>query len=137
MDLLRRIKFFGFGFVLGMIILMYILGRRGCKSVNHMKVDELISQYTIWSSKAKCKRKLLGLENDSIYFKTMTKLRVNYSNTDVRATPCGIYKLEPINRDSIKFELTIFDCDTISKIDDIRIYDNSLNCRCDSLTIKN
>ena len=102
-----------------------------------MKVDELISQYTIWSPIAKCKRNLLGLENDSVYFKTMTKLRVNYSNTDVRAMPCGIYKLEPINRDSVGFELTILDCDTISKIDDILIYDNSLNCRCDSLAIKN
>jgi hypothetical protein len=133
MDLLRRLKFFGFGFVLGMIILLYILGRRGCKSVNHMKVDELISQYTIWSPKAKCKKKLLGLENDSTYYKTMSKLRVNYSTSDVRGIPCGIYNLEPIHRDSLKFEITIFDCDTISKIDDIHIYDKAMNCSCDSL----
>jgi hypothetical protein len=133
MDFLRRLKFFGFGFVLGMIILLYVLGRRGCKSINHMKVDELISQYTIWSDKAKCKREALGLSADTTYYKTLTKMRVNYNKSDVRATPCGIYRLEPIHRDSIPFELTICDCDTISRIDDIDIFNPKIITDCDTL----
>ena len=87
-----------------------------------MKVDELISQYTVWSPKAKCKRKALGIDEDTIYFKTMSTYRVNYDKSDVRAEPCGIYRLEPMNRDSGKFEMTICDCDTISRVDDIDIY---------------
>lgn len=132
MDFLRRIKLFGFGFVIGMIILLYILGKRGCRSVNHMKVDELISQYTVWSPKADCKRKALGLTVDTIFYKVMSRYRVNYEKSNVRAEPCGIYRLEPMNRDSAKFELTICDCDTISKVDDISIF-NQYSVNCDSV----
>jgi hypothetical protein len=128
-DLLRRFKFFGFGFVIGMIILIYIIGKKGCRSVNHMKVDELVSQYTAWSPKAKCKRDALGLDNDTAYFKTMARYRVNYAKSDVHAEPCGIYRLEHLNKDSAKFEITICDCDTTSKIDDIDIFGKyKVNC---------
>ncbi|MFN5459221.1 MAG: hypothetical protein ACK5AY_04870 [Bacteroidota bacterium] len=132
MDFTRRIKLFGFGFIIGMIILLYIFGKRGCKGVNHMKVDELISQYTIWSPKAQCKRKALGIEVDTVYFKTMSRFRVNYDKSDVRAEPCGIYRLEPMNRDSGKFEITICDCDTVSRIDDIDLFVK--NNSCDSIS---
>ena len=97
-----------------------------------MKVDELISQYTVWSPKADCKRKALGLTVDTIFYKVMSRYRVNYEKSNVRAEPCGIYRLEPMNRDSAKFELTICDCDTISKVDDISIF-NQYSVNCDSV----
>lgn len=133
MEFTRRIKLFGFGFILGMIILLYIFGKRGCRSVNHMKVDELISQYTIWSPKAKCKRDALGLSVDSLYFKHMSRFRVNYEKSNIRAEPCGIYRLEHMNADSARFELTICDCDTISKIDDIDLLKSS-HSACDTVS---
>ena len=132
MDFTRRIKLFGFGFIIGMIILLYIFGKRGCKGINHMKVDELISQYTVWSPKAECKRKALGLEVDTVFYKVMSRYRVNYEKSKVRAEPCGIYRLEPIHKDSAKFELTVCDCDTISKIDDIDVFER-FNVNCDSV----
>lgn len=129
MNFLTRLKFYGFGFVIGLIILMVIMSKKGCRSVNHMKVDELISQYTEWSPKAKCKRTALGLDVDTVYFKTMSKYRVNYAKSDVHKEPCGIYRLEPLNPDSAKFEITICDCDTTSKIDDIDIFPKyNINC---------
>jgi hypothetical protein len=131
-DFFKRLKFFGFGFVIGMIILMVILSKRGCRSVNHMKVDELISQHTEWTPIAKCKREALGMKEDTMYYKVMSRYRVNYSKSDVRAQPCGYYRLEPVNRDSAKFEITIYDCDTISKIIDIDIF-SQYKTGCDSL----
>ncbi len=75
----------------------------------------------------------MGLKEDSAYYKMLSKnYRVNYSKSDVRAKPCGIYRLEPLNRDSGKFEITIYDCDTISKILDMDIF-SQFKTGCDSL----
>lgn len=132
MTFIQRLKLYGAGFVLGMIILLYILGQKGCRSTNHMKVDELVSQYTIWSPKAQCQREALGLDKDTFYYKVMAGYRVNYSKSEVHKDPCGIYRLEPLKRDSARFDITICDCDTISKIDIIDVYPG-IKLPCDSI----
>jgi hypothetical protein len=125
----QRLKFYGFGFVLGAIILVMILSKKKCRGMNEMKVVELVSQTRIVSPKAQCKLKALGLSGDTAFIYAMKNFRVNYALSDIHRKPCGIYKLEPQNPDSAMFNITICDCDTVSTIDDIDVFPKyKVNC---------
>ncbi|MBC7864903.1 MAG: hypothetical protein IAF38_18150 [Bacteroidia bacterium] len=129
MEFKQRLKFYGVGFVIGLIILIYITK---CKSTNHMKVDELASQYKVFSKKAVCKLKGLGL-NDTTFIKELAKYRVNYAKSEIHAKPCGIFVLEPMKPDSAMFNLTVCDCDTFSVIKDIDVFPK-YKTNCDSVS---
>ena len=127
----QRLKFFGFGFVIGAIILIYILTQRKCRGMNQMKVDELASQQMRLSDKVKCKKNALGL-NDTTFIYAFKHFRVNYAASDIHKKPCGIYRLETTQPDSTKFNVTVCDCDTISIIDDLDLLP-SVKAICDSI----
>jgi hypothetical protein len=134
MTFLQRLKFYGAGFVIGMIILIYILGQKGCRGTNEMKVVELASQKKIYSEKARCKLKALGLNDSTIDDELMKmKYRVVYEKSDIHLKPCGIYRLESQKPDSARFHLTVCDCDTVSEIKDIEIFAKYITTNCDSL----
>ena len=127
----QRLKYYSFGFVIGAIILVIILNKRGCRGLTEMKVVELISQKRILSPNAKCKLGALGLLGDTAFVFEMKKYRVNYTLSDIHKKPCGIYRLVPLANkiDSTKFNITICDCDTVSIINDVDLFTNyKVNC---------
>ncbi len=133
MNFLGRLKFYGFGFGLGLLVVYALFGNRSCTSPNEIKMKELISQYTdtVLSSKVKCKliylkksEKLLKLE--------LRHFEVNYDLSTVRKKPCGEYFIQPKIDYASKYNynLIIYDCDTISKINDINIISvNTCSCQ--------
>jgi hypothetical protein len=130
MDFLRRLKLYGFGFMLGLVIIYAMFGTRSCTTANEMKMQELLYQQFELSPKASCKLKCLK-KNVPLLKLELKQFEVNYGLTDVHKEPCGSYYIEPKEqyKKEHHYRLVINDCDTISRIDDINI-DATINCAC-------
>lgn len=126
----QRLRFYGIGFGIGLLVVFAIFGNRSCVSVNEQKMQELVFQDFELSSKAQCKLKCLKF-NEQLLKIELRNFEVNYDYTSVHAQPCGQYFIQPKKGfEKYKFNLVIQDCDTISKIFDITITDPSVKCDC-------
>jgi hypothetical protein len=132
MTFLGRLKFYGFGFALGLCVLYAMFGTRSCVTPNEMKMQELVHQQFRLSEKARCKLNCLD-KNEALLKLALRHFEVNYDLSSVHKTPCGEYYIQPKKEhaDKQNFRLVILDCDTISQIDDISITSaNSATCNC-------
>jgi hypothetical protein len=122
MNFLKRLKFYGFGFGLGCLIIYAMFGTRSCVSPNEQKMQELVFQEFKYSEKVMCKLNYLK-KNIMLLKIELRHFEVNYDLSTVRKEPCGEYFIQP-KKDFAKqynYQLVINDCDTISRIDDISI----------------
>lgn len=125
-----RLKFYGIGFGIGLLTVFAIFGNRSCTTPNEIKMQQLVFQYMELSDKAKCKLKCLR-KNEALLKIELRHFEVNYDVSDVHKDPCGEYYIQPKKEyDSLyNYKLIIYDCDTISRINDINI-SSSLDCKC-------
>lgn len=130
MNFLRRLKFYGFGFGLGLLIVYTVFGTRSCVSPNEQKMQELVFQSFQLSDKAKCKLKCL-MKNELLLKIELRHFEVNYDLSSVHNKPCGEYFIQPKKEFESEhhYNLVISDCDTISKINDINIISTN-TCAC-------
>ncbi len=127
MTFAQRLKFYGIGFGIGILMVFVIFGNRSCVSVNEQKMQELVFQHFELSEKAECKLKCLHY-NAFLLKIELRNFEVNYDITNVHAKPCGQYFVQPKEGFKYKFNMVIQDCDTISKILDINITDPKVVC---------
>lgn len=130
MNFLKRIKFYGFGFGLGLLIVFAMFGTRSCVSPNEQKMQELVFQNFKLSEKANCKLKCM-MKNELLLKVELRHFEVNYDLSTIHKEPCGEYYIEPKKEfaNQYHYNLIISDCDTISKIDDINI-SSTYSCNC-------
>lgn len=130
MDFKRRLRLYGFGFVLGLAIVYGMFGTRSCTTPNELKMQELVSQKFNMSEKALCKLKCLR-KNELLLKVELRHFEVNYDVSAPRLKPCGEYYIQPKEEyaSQYNYKLVIYDCDTISTIRDISIT-NTLSCSC-------
>lgn len=130
MNFLKRLKFYGFGFSLGLLIVFSMFGTRSCVSPNEQKMQELVFQNFKLSQKATCKLKCI-LKNELLLKIELRHFEINYDLSNVHKEPCGDYYIQPKKEYANKYnyKLIINDCDTISKIDDISVATTSCNCQ--------
>jgi hypothetical protein len=131
MDFLRRLKFYGFGFLLGLLVVYAMFGTRSCTTTNEMKMQELLYQDMRLSPLAACKLKCMK-KNIPLLKLELKQFEVNYDLTKVHAEPCGEYFVQPKkeHEKDYSYRLVIYDCDTVSRVDDISVTGlNDCNCR--------
>jgi hypothetical protein len=131
MTFLRRLKLYGIGFGLGLLIVYAMFGTRSCTTVNEMKMQELVFQHFEFSEKAKCKLKCLW-KNESLLKIELRHFEVNYDLSTVRQEPCGEYFVQPraTHSSEYNYNLLMLDCDTITRINDINVTTtNTCNCQ--------
>lgn len=130
-DLYRRLKLYGFGVLLGIIVVMFIYKGKGCKMPGSMKLEELSFQQKEFSTIVKCKMECLKVEEKEL-LELFTKGKINYDKSEVRTKPCGTYIIEGVTQTKKQLELTVADCDTISKIITfVSIAQPNTNCGCE------
>lgn len=122
-----RIKLYLFGFLLGLLILAIILKGKKCSSVNEMKLIEITDQTILLSDKAKCQLNFLNIPQDSLRLFLQNNFRINYDKSEVRTIPCGKLFVEGSKKNA-PFSLVIFDCDTVSRIDEFLLSPNCIQC---------
>jgi hypothetical protein len=130
MNFLQRLKFYGIGLGLGLLIVYAMFGTRSCVSPNEIKMQELVFQDFRLSEKAQCKLKCMK-KNEALLKVELRHFEVNYGASDVHKEPCGQYMVEPKKEHASEYNysLLMMDCDTITKIDDINIT-SSNTCAC-------
>ncbi len=130
MNFWQRLKFYGFGLVLGLMIVYAMFGTRSCVTPNELKMQELVFQHFQLSEKAQCKLKCLR-KNEALLKIELRHFEVNYDLSTVRKEPCGEYFIQPKEGYEVEYnyKLVMLDCDTITKINDISITTANA-CRC-------
>lgn len=124
----QRLKFYLVGFSIGLLVLASIINKRGCKGINTQKVEELVYQKWEISDVLRCKINCLGFTSDSLFLNDLKNCKVNYSNSDVHAKPCGKYVLESSVKCANTYTLLVADCDSVSKLLDV-VTKNACNCK--------
>jgi hypothetical protein len=113
MTFIRRLKLFGFGFVLGLIMVYFIFGHRRCTGNSVLKIQELNFQTYKYSDSFRFSMRQLNM--DSTWFiKHLNWFQVDFKHSQVHAKPFGIYRLIPDSSGSKNFTITITDQDSIT-----------------------
>jgi hypothetical protein len=124
----HRLKFYLIGFVIGSLVLMSILSKKGCKGVNTQKIEELTYQKWQISDAMRCKLKCAGFASDSLFLADVKTCTVNYSESNVHEEPCGKYVLESSKKSAANYTLLVADCGTTSKLLDVTTK-SACNCK--------
>lgn len=129
MTFLKRLRLYGIGFALGLAIVYGMFGTRSCVSPNEMKMQELVFQHFELSPTAKCKLDCIK-KNEALLKIELRHFEVDYDVSSPRKEPCGEYFVKPKKEHAAmyNYSLVMLDCDTITRINDIRI-DNTV-CHC-------
>lgn len=122
MNFWRRLKLYGLGFGMGLLIVWAMFGNRSCVSPNEQKMQELVFQYFKLSDRAKCKLQCLR-KNELLMKIELRHFEVNYDLSTIHKDPCGEYYVQPKPEfaSQYNYKMLIYDCDTISRVDDIVI----------------
>jgi hypothetical protein len=120
-DLFRRLKFYGFGFCIGLLAVSMIYKGRGCQMPASAKLEELGWQKLEYSQHGSCRMECRHISTADITELLGTgqvqgKGKVNYDKSDVHAKPYPTYAIEGVTGAGKKLRIVIADCDTISKI---------------------
>lgn len=128
MTFLGRLKFYGIGFGIGLLMVYAIFGTRTCESPKEIKLQQLVFQHMQLSEKAKCKLKALG-KNEALLKIELRHFEIDYDASDIHKDPCGQYFIQPKPEfaSQYNYKLVINDCDTISRINDISVTDAKAN----------
>ena len=120
MNFLQRLKFYGIGLAIGLLLVYGMFGTRSCVTPNQQKMQELVFQHFELSDRAKCKLQCLK-KNELLMKIELRHFEVNYDLTTVHKEPCGEYFIQPKAEyaDKYNYKLIMLDCDTITKVNDI------------------
>ncbi len=130
-DLYRRLRLYGFGFLLGILVVSFIYKGRGCQLPSSAKMEELSYQKLEFTKHGACRMECRGITEDEI--KQLLKSgKINYDKSNVRDKPCGTYAIEGNTADGQHIRVVIADCDSISRV--VTAIDLNLEkdtCSCD------
>lgn len=137
-DLYRRLKFYGFGLVLGIVLVASVLNKnKGCQLPSSAKLEELGWQKLEYTKHGTCRmecrhiteaeiRELLGTGA------TQGKGKVNFDKSEVHDKPFPTYAIEGTTTSGKSLRIVIADCDTISRVVtaiDLKMENDSCECR--------
>lgn len=115
-----RLKFYGIGFGIGLLMVYAIFGTRSCTTPGEIKMEQLTSQYFQLSDKAKCKLKCMR-KNEALLKVELRHFEINYDVSEIHKKPWGEYFIQPKKEYSNHYNYTFImeDADTITRIYDI------------------
>ena len=136
-DLIRRFKFYGFGFVLGMLVVSVVYKGKGCQLPSSAKMEELGWQKLEYSKHATCRMECRHITETEIRELLGTgakpgKGKVNYAKSNVHEKPYPTYAIEGITSDGKDLRIVIADVDTISRVVtaiDLKMEHDSCDCK--------
>ena len=114
-DLYRRFKLYGFGLLLGILLVNFVYKGKGCQMPGSAKLEELSYQKLELTKPGACRMECRNISEAEI--KDLLKTgKINYSKSEVRDKPCGTYAVEGTTKDGQNVRIVIADCDTISRV---------------------
>ncbi len=130
-DLYRRFKLYGFGLLLGILLVNFVYKGKGCQMPGSAKLEELSYQKLELTKHGACRMECRNISEAEI--KDLLKTgKINYSKSEVRDKPCGTYAVEGTTKDGQNVRIVIADCDTISRVVtaiDLGLEKDSCSCK--------
>lgn len=130
-DLYRRFKFYGFGFLLGILLCTILFRGRSCKMPASAKMEELAFQKLELTQHGECRMKCRNITYDEI--KDVLKTgKINYDKSNVHEKPYGTYAVEGKTTDGQNVRIIIADCDSISRVVtaiDLKMENDTCDCK--------
>ncbi len=114
-DLIRRFKLYGFGLLLGILIVSVVYKGKGCQMPGSAKLEELSWQKLEYTKHGECRMLCRGITEAEIK-QVLKSGKVNYDKSDVHDKPFPTYAVEGVTADGQNVRIVIADCDTISKV---------------------
>ena len=139
-DLYRRIKFYGFGLVLGFILVGSVLTKnKGCQTPTSAKLDEISSKTLVYCNDSSCYItqaeivELIGVWKTGTE-QTVGKGKVNFDNSDPRAEhhPNPTFEVKGIIASGKNLRIEIAVIDSIAKVVkaiDLKMPNDSCVCK--------
>jgi hypothetical protein len=136
-DLYRRFRLYGFGFLIGLLIVSFVYKGKGCQLPNSAKMEELGWQKLEYTEHANCRMKCRNITEADIRQvlgkgETKGTGKVNYSKSDVHHKPYPTYAIEGLTSTGKSLRIIIDDVDSISKVVttiDLRMENDSCDCK--------
>lgn len=122
MNFSTRLKFYGIGFGIGLLMVYAMFGTRSCNTPGEIKIGQLMSQHMEFSPLVKCKLKC-AQKNEALLKLELRHFEINYDLSEVHHEPCGQYFIQAKKEYAEMYNYTLImnDCDTITNIYDINI----------------
>lgn len=114
-DLKRRLKLYGFGVVLGLIVVSFIYKGKGCKMPGSLKLEELAYQKLEYTLHGECRMTCRNITSEELK-EILKNGKVNYDKSEVHGEPCPTYAVEGTTTTNKQLRIVIADCDTISRV---------------------
>lgn len=130
-DLYRRLRFYGFGFLLGLLAVSFIYKGKGCKMPSSLKLEELGRQKLEYTQHGECRMKCRNISETEIK-EVLKSGKVNYDKSEVHDKPCPSYAVEGKTASGKELRIVIADCDTISRVVttiDLKMEHDNCDCK--------
>lgn len=120
-DLIRRFKLYGFGLLLGTLIVSFVYKGKGCQLPGSAKMEELNWQQLEYTDKGTCFATCNEIA-DSVIKGVLIRGKVNYDKSDVHADPYPTYAIEGSIEGGKNIRMIIVDVDTVSKLQEVHYF---------------
>lgn len=136
-DLIRRLKLYGLGLLLGILVVRFVYKGKGCQLPSSAKMEELGWQKLEYSKHAACRMECRHITEAEIREllgngESPGKGKVNYNKSDVHEKPYPTYAIEGITASGKELRIVIADVDTISRVVttiDLKMDTDSCDCK--------
>ncbi len=127
-DFIRRLKFYIFGLLIGVLLVNVITKGKACQMPSTVKLEELYSQWMRYDETARCQMNCRGISEKEVRG-ILEKGSVNYSESNVHEKPFGRYAVD-VEAKGKELRFIIEDRDTLSMVMKVLIVEGKDTCIC-------
>ena len=113
MSFIRRLKLFGIGFIMGLLIVYILFGQRQCTGNSELKIQELRHQPHFFSDSF-LQQSVLHHIDTTVFTRHLSRFKVDFNQSKVHAKPFGFYILISDTPSVSNYTLVIEDRDSIT-----------------------
>ena len=136
-DLIRRLKLYGVGLLLGILVVRFVYKGRGCQLPASAKIEELGWQKLEYTKHAACRMECRHISEAEIREllgngKSPGKGEINYNKSNVHDKPYPTYAIEGITSDGKDLRIVIADVEDISRVVttiDLKLKHDNCDCK--------
>jgi hypothetical protein len=114
-DLWKRLRFYGFGFLMGCLLVSAITKGKACRMPSTVKLEELSTQSIEYSQHAICRMQCRNITEAEVN-QVLKNGKINYGKSEVHGKPFPTFAVEGNSDKGQHLRIIVADRDTMSRI---------------------
>ncbi len=119
MTFLKRLRFFGFGIILGSLLSVILFGPEKFSCAGYLPEGRVLAELQTkkWDNDSIISAKLKEHSMDNTFIKDslLTQATINFEQSSPREKPCGMYSIYYPKKNA-RFHFTVSKCDSSAQI---------------------